>query len=1322
MEDRIAVLRYAARKGVPSDYIAYDRRKKEYISYKDVVQGARKKRLTPAGAADELAALVLEQASERYERRSLFPLFAWWFSYVTSPATGDASDEMLDAAYLAIRTQDVYADETRIAGAEGRRLYAERVVEPFISQERDLLRIDREQLATLVAYAELRSTPIDEAVRSLAHDLEVTEASSSFTVLHRLPVEQMFREVELDAQMPFVALVHRREDGVLDAKYRMYTAAAEEDISRWFDSISGRIDPTRDPSDKEVPPEMHALILYNQVLRAELEATAEPGEDVEEEEEEAEEEEDDREDTDERELRSVAVERRPIRERERAFTRLTYDGKRFILKVPADVIDARSRQALERFVFRRVKAHGSPQTELVSVKGSFSMFDVAIVPELLLHLISTDTRFSALFYIIELQKSFAEKDRLTLHYESRPDEHVMISFSKLQHAKITDVFRLKGRIVGYNGRRFFTVKLSKATNHVVATTAYDMLLRLFDAYIAKEEELIELYARFFPDVDLAPPPLTTTEKPLTPFEHCKLVAPGIFRRQGRVYQSKSQVTCIATEGELNPSEDDIKRDPVGTETRRAAARTRLDGFLARTHPKKGLRYDVLLYKGIYYTSESAERPFIGFKQTKSTRNVRVPSCYVKPPPNVTRRRMAIGDDGDEFEVVELAPRKKPSTKKAAATKTAKPITTLKILKPGLVGVLTSPINTILTRYGGIDKLHVRLGVPYTANALIHCACIALQLRPYLKADDREAFAWHVRRTELIRYAVATRQEQYDMSTEEIVAELRGTRWLDPRRYYRAIEEWMLARDDGEGSPRHSGEVHGARARRRYRLFMFETTEERGMMVVTPRHKLFHTRDYTEGAIAVILFVHAGQECNNATHEQVELVVSRTKKVRAPEMSYVYDSPELLSTLQALLLESSVVRRIELVEHLGEATQSVVSGTHNVPSALQLFAPLRVVAQQIDSFGKLRAVRLATRDDMSRTVVLLTPPLAPLGLGDTDKVVPEEELRSSRTDASVAAELIGRIRQLSRASGVGGIVSSGEGGVTRALHCYVGPLVDPCTALVVPARFDGAEPVSGVVYVDPRGDSDLEKLQRLKRALPRILAHLEAAYAEEVATTKVKPSGEALVARWTEVRPMYDYRGEAVIGERAVLDSDRLRVWAEGYVDAFLAMGLRLPPSALAPAGEAVGTRVTYVPSTDMLREWHDYLVLTDSTIADELELEALPARYHPYFLRLDGELKIVQMTRRNDQKAALACAFNWITYRVNTGFYSLPIDQLDAAREPGDPVTIDDASGVGSAEVVSFKSGPGKELRLLRFELPNPGVVGEEPREFWAALLSVGTL
>jgi len=1337
MERELQRLEHSTACDVPAEYIIFDKQRNVMMNVvREVELELGKKAFVTMPAREQINQLVMQFTDDsRYEILTLFPIIARWFR------GRKQGDDGLEEAFDAIQALGAYAHDARLASGMTARQYEITTISPYFDVAQIAIRVreNREYLSIARAESRLRQVVISDRVRAISFDLDTNAANSNFTIPARPNELEFFESLVLDIDLPFVALFYYPPNSrQREVKTRMHAASTQRDVTLWSDLVAEKL------SKKDNDFEKHALVLalvrYRKILQDEQERINARHGINSTEQEIGDEEQAIREEAEEENLPIAKVSRRRAAEAEEAYAKFTYDGHLFSLKVPDDILDNRSRKVLEQFAFGRVGAAPNTQPTLVSIKAAFEVFDVAIGdrPALLIHCIATDPYLGALFYVNEAQMSTGEKQRLSMYYDAGQNRRAMITFSALQASKPADAFKKSGRVVGFNNRRYFRVNLSKVTSHETAVEVREMLLKLFTIYLEREDAMIATYKKFF-KADLQPPEHDEEERPLSLLDRAKLVS-AKFRGMGRSHQARSQPEPIATWEELHPDEEsELIYGKERVEKRRIAAEQRLREATSKK-TDKGEPVDVLLYDGVFWTSPHPNQPYLGFKQLLTTRFIKLPSCFSKPRAEVAERELVhpheelpglfrVKDENKPLKIQEDEP-KKPKTR-------PKPITTMKILGPDGLGILTGSMGAILSRYNvqrldqvAGDRVYLRMGVPFTADALIHAACVALYLDTkgeyrLLDYKGREEYVKKVRKEELVKYATCCRQELYDMTTEEIIMEISGNVWLDPKKYYRAVEEWMSDKEK-----RRSGKT------KTFKLFILERTETQGMIVAVPRHKLMHVRDYIGGedVVCVLLFVHRGQECNNAAHDQTELIISDIRIARTKAPKFTFESPVLYKKLLEMLKGNTVVRRIEHAEVLNTPNISLVSSPHDVLSVQRLFAPLQVVAQQIDSFGKLRAVRLVSAvsavsgdsgdsgvEDI--TITVTTGPLAPI-------CVREENLIIVRNKYEDVISLLQQLRQLE-----GDIVGSMKTKEYRAIHAYLVGLVDPITCLVFPVTIENVEipvqEVRGVSFYDPRieesGVSELSKLQQLKRAVTRILRHVEQAYVRS-RENDIMPSGVDLIKQVCVVREGFEYDRPAIEENRAIIDSQAAYDWLVRYTDEFLARGRRLPLNTLAPPIVGIGKYVLNVPTTDMLQELEEYLLYHEPVLRDSFDTTALNQTEQPYLFVIEDELFCIQMidrhtregTRKTTRDVALSCAYNWQVFKVNTGFRTLLSNEMQLGEEEESVIKLGDTI-LPVINVVS--NDVSSTLRVVKILEIVPGDSSDAPVEkgvLWGALLSFG--
>ena len=1330
MDKDIQRLEYSVSCDVPVEFIAWDRERHTMVNIlKDVDEELRSNPpmiMTLDKQKQQISRLVMKFSNkDRYEILSLFPVIARWFR------GRKQGEEGLKEAFEAVKSLGAYIKDARVGPNMSAHEYETTIISPYfdVSQIANRVRENREYVAVTKAINNLNKITTSDRVRVITFDLDINAATSNFSVPIRPTEIEFFEKVKLDVDLPFVALLYyppgSREREV---KSRMHTGSTEKDIDTWTNLVAEKL--SKRDKDTERSAFVMALVRYRKILVEEQRRiNAKQGinsteQEIEDEQEAI------LEEAEEENVPVARVSRRRIVEAKEVFAKLTYDGRMFSLKVPEDVLNNKSRKILEKFAFERTGAAPNTQPILTSIKASFDVFDVAIGdrPALLIHCIATDPYLSTLFYVNEMEMSTGEKQRLSLNYDGGADKTAMITFSSFIISKPATIFRKNGKVMGFFNRRYFRVNLSKVTSHETAMEIREMMMKLFTIYLERETEMIKIYNRMF-KIDFTPPIHEENddgEENQKTLDLAKIYDPN-FRGQGRFHQSRSQPRPITTWERLHPSEDSfIRYGKEKTEKLRQIAEQKLREAASRK-TTKGTRMDILLFRGVFWTSWHPSQQYLGFKQTASTRFIKLPSCFAISGAGIEEREPVQGyeDLPNIFRVRDEEKPLKIETEIKIPKSRPKPITTMKIVTEGGVGIVTGSIGAILSRYNvqkpdqvAVDRIYLRMGIPFTAEALIHCACVALNLDSkgeyrLMDSKEREEYVIHVRKEELPKFAMCCRQEMYDMTTEDIVADMRSTGWLDPRKYYRAIEEWMA-----EKEKKRTGKD------KTFKIFIIEKTDTQGMIVAVPRHKVMHIRDYegNENVVCVLLFVHKGQECNNAAHDQTELIISDIREARKKARKYVFESPVLYKKLLEMMKNNTLVRRIEHAEILENPSVSLVSFPHNIMNIQSLFSPLLIVTQQLDTYGKLRAMRLL--DQITNTsVVITTPPLAPI-------CVAEEKLLGIRNDYDTA---LGILRRLKHSDG--NVVGSIENDQYRGLHLYMSGLIDPITCLVIPISTtevsDVVEEVKGIRFYDPRNTintiSELDKLQLLKRALTRILRHVEQTYVKAREAGSL-PSGAEHVKLTCIIVPDYQYVESTIIDGKAILDSQEAYDWMVRYVDNFLAKSRRLPINTLAPPITPIGRYILNVPTIDMLTELQDYLNYYEPVLRPFFDTQSLNETEQPYFFVIEDELLCIQMINRNSREGlrrnardiALSCAYNWEVYKVNTGFKTLLSTEMKLGDITEDEITLEDTT-LPVLNVVA--SGLPKPLRIVKVKEMIEGETRDVPIEhdvLWGALLSFG--
>lgn len=296
-----------------------------------------------------------------------------------------------------------------------------------------------------------------------------------------------------------------------------------------------------------------------------------------------------------------------------------------------------------------------------------------------------------------------------------------------------------------------------------------------------------------------------------------------------------------------------------------------------------------------------------------------------------------------------------------------PLKTLKILDVGRVG----PINGSLLQYLNVKSME-RLGVERSQSSFLHCALYALDSDPSEPSDFRYMFnkpgaenhVIQVRR-ELGRYAAACLQENPDMSVAEIEAELIDhKKFLDPSRHYRAVEEFLGVN-----------------------IFVASADQNKELLLEAPAFKEFYTRSKRRPLYGCMIILKLTPQQSKINREyQCELLFTQTPD--GPSAIFNSEISDKLESAVDSLTKHLIVKPVSHIVSKGDEHEMRQDISVQISAETKIAIPpafiKMITAQSVDSFGKLRAVKV-------EPFWMLTPPLEPLcslNVGDDD------DLRSS----------------------------------------------------------------------------------------------------------------------------------------------------------------------------------------------------------------------------------------------------------------------------------------------------------------------------------------
>jgi hypothetical protein len=275
-----------------------------------------------------------------------------------------------------------------------------------------------------------------------------------------------------------------------------------------------------------------------------------------------------------------------------------------------------------------------------------------------------------------------------------------------------------------------------------------------------------------------------------------------------------------------------------------------------------------------------------------------------------------------------------------AKTTKEALKTLKILEPGRFG----PVYGSIIRYLQATRM-TRMGVRRSQSSFLHCVLYALeyadlhgQFRAIYTKSEADQVVEELRSL-LPEFAVACMQENPDRTVEEIATELGDPSvFLDPSRHYRALEELF-----------------------KVGIFTAVANENKELVVEAPPHKGFYVRSKRvhENGCVVIIKMEPQQSKVNRNY-QCEILGTSNGKVTGYNFNdEVTDSLE--KAVDSLTLNIMVEPSCRALQNGGQwRVVQTISAELSTENKVNLSPAFRgaVVAQKLDSLGKLRAVKIS----------------------------------------------------------------------------------------------------------------------------------------------------------------------------------------------------------------------------------------------------------------------------------------------------------------------------------------------------------------------------
>jgi hypothetical protein len=263
-----------------------------------------------------------------------------------------------------------------------------------------------------------------------------------------------------------------------------------------------------------------------------------------------------------------------------------------------------------------------------------------------------------------------------------------------------------------------------------------------------------------------------------------------------------------------------------------------------------------------------ENPFIGIKEAKSARPERlkyIPCCYPEPQDTASK---TLGKYLSGREI---------TRNNAGLNKT---LLRENFLAPNRTGIAPLGISKLLTQVTDYDigfEVPKRYGVPNSPTSFLHAVLIAINDERYLATNPNQLENYITQQRLLISQKVRPEvmaQELYDLSPKERSDAVASEVYFDPRRFYRAVEEYY-----------------------KVKIFLFSWPEKSEGNFQQPRSKGIYVYPRPDDSRPVILVVthHGGTINQNSLYPQSELIV-----VPLPEETIKIYQPDTANLLQEFL--------------------------------------------------------------------------------------------------------------------------------------------------------------------------------------------------------------------------------------------------------------------------------------------------------------------------------------------------------------------------------------------------------------------------------------
>lgn len=592
--------------------------------------------------------------------------------------------------------------------------------------------------------------------------------------------------------------------------------------------------------------------------------------------------------------------------------------------------------------------------EEVKVRGEMDIYNIKYEEISLLDMILLDPIINRYLYIEEHTTPFYIKKRLDIHYrplfsdinekdktlkDSYVSNYAAVSLTLNQKFnntnKTVNIQEDNGTLYLQDGDPYIHINISKAESKDVVlkfTKIFKLLLIYYGKnYLSVYNDYVEKY----PQLELLAQMTTSRKKEGE-------IAP-VYTKRGKE-KNRTTNALVAAAPDLF-IEDYSRKCPVKRQPRIIEENQLSDNIQAIRYPENGL----------YYTCEHNDQyRYAGLQINKLPNNDKyefLPCCFGENQLTKTTSGLKKYQEGLPLK-----------TSEKIVTKDI--IKTDKILVPGKIGKLPRAINTILKNYninkpGGVSMY--RYGIINSPNSLLHCICLAIGDKNYLKYKNDDMVEDYIKG---LRKYISTlihpgllKQELYDYQYDEIEDILKDeAEFLDPALTYRAFEEIF-----------------------NINIFVFykpktEDLELQLGAIDIPRFKLFHARTAHYDRPTVLIFKNQGSDVDNALYPQCELIVD----LNIDESTYI----KLFGENMTKLCYNTLTQTNKTITWLWDnryQTEASIPAYSNIYYNIDILNIIKYkpIEQLIDNDGKLRGITFIDHEQNVFTVSTL--PLPPLNL-------------------------------------------------------------------------------------------------------------------------------------------------------------------------------------------------------------------------------------------------------------------------------------------------------------------------------------------------------